>query len=194
MKKHVALIGKARSGKDSVAGVLTRHAAYTRLAFADKLKEAALRVDPIVVTDDDYWGTPGDRLREVVADWGWEQAKDRIPEVRRFLQHYGQTIRELDPEFWVRPVVDQVRQGTRLNMPCVVTDVRYRNEVAALKAGGALVVRVERPGAGLTGDAANHSSETELDDVAPDAVLGNTGTLDDLKAAVGALIITHIGV
>ncbi|NED29195.1 hypothetical protein G3I37_30615, partial [Streptomyces anulatus] len=48
MKPNTALIGKARSGKDSVGAHLVRRYAYTRLAFADPLKEMALAVDPLI--------------------------------------------------------------------------------------------------------------------------------------------------
>lgn len=189
--QHVALMGKARSGKDTVAQILVRHAQYTRLAFADRLKEAALRVDPYVYAE----AAPGHvtqfRLSGVVEKFGWERAKT-FPEVRRFLQEYGQTVREMDQEFWVKPVVDQMMSGFHLNMPCVVSDVRYRNEVTAMRRAGALIVRVERPGAGLTGDAGTHASETELDDVEPDVTLYNGGDLDDLRGYVQNLYATHL--
>lgn len=182
--KHVALLGKARSGKDTVAGILVRHASYTRLAFADKLKEAALRTNPYIPLGHARVCV---RLADLISRVGWETAKDQFPEVRRFLQEYGQTVREMDPDFWVRPVAAQVIQGTEWNMPCVVSDVRYRNEVDALKELGAIVVRVEREGAGLTGDAARHDSETELDGLEPDHVLQNAGTLDALRGSVASL-------
>lgn len=190
--KHVALIGKARAGKDSVARILQEHAGYTRLAFADKLKEAALRVNPLVQTDPDFHSGGVERLADLVRDGGgWEVAKES-DDVRRFLQNYGQTVREMDPKFWVRPVVTQILNGTAWNMPAVVTDVRYMNEVRALRDLGAVVVRVERQGAGLAGDAAKHSSETELDDVQPDAVIRNSSNLADLERAVRASLIPNL--
>ncbi|WP_180931884.1 hypothetical protein [Streptomyces sp. AJS327] len=194
--KHVALMGKSRSGKDTVAQILVRHAAYTRLAFADRLKEAALRTNPILETLDSAFLAPGAshtiRLADYVEEVGWERAKDTCPEVRRFLQEYGQTVREMDPKFWVRPVTTAVMNGTVWNTPCVVTDVRYRNEVDALRELGAVIVRVERPGAGLTGEAARHSSETELDDVEPDARVLNTSTLEHLERAVCAGLLPQL--
>ncbi|UQA92854.1 deoxynucleotide monophosphate kinase family protein [Streptomyces halobius] len=184
-RPHVALIGKARSGKDTVAAILGHQSAYSRLAFADELKAALIRLNPLVTSCccyEDY------RLTDALEDHGgWEGAKALV-EVRRLLQKYGQAIRDQDPEFWVRPVLAQARQGTEWNMPCVVTDVRYVNELAALREAGAVVVRVERPGAGLEGDAGNHHSETELDGVTPDHVLHNGGTLAELQDSVRALI------
>ncbi|AUG87154.1 deoxynucleoside monophosphate kinase [Streptomyces phage Attoomi] len=184
MAKHVALIGKSRSGKDTVGQMLVRHAGYTRLAFADELKRAALRLDPYIPLAPARVSV---RLSDLIRRVGWETAKDQFPEVRRVLQEYGQSVRELEPEFWVRPVVGQVRQGTEWNMPCVITDARYLNEVDAIRAEGGVIVRVERPGAGLQGEAARHSSETELDGLEPDHVLRNDGGLVDLLEATRAL-------
>lgn len=186
MAKHIALVGKSRSGKDTVGQILVRHGSYTRLAFADELKRAALRLDPYIPLR--YTQLPV-RLSDLIRRVGWELAKDQFPEVRRVLQEYGQSVRELEPEFWVRPVQAQVRQGAEWNMPCVITDARYLNEVTALRAEGAVVVRVERPGAGLKGDAARHSSETELDGLEPDHVLLNDGGLVDLMEATRALYV-----
>ncbi|MFI9076073.1 hypothetical protein ACIGW8_06145 [Streptomyces sioyaensis] len=188
-RPHIALIGKARSGKDTVAAELGRHAAYTRLAFADELKAALLRLNPLVGSCccyDDY------HLKDALEDHGgWEGAKS-LPEVRRLLQEYGQAIRDRDPDFWVRPVQAQVHQGTEWNLPCVITDVRYANELGALLQEEAVVIRVERPGAGLDGQAGDHDSETGLDGVTPDHMLHNGGTVAELQASVRALL-TQLG-
>src|SRR5690606_14973273 len=128
------------------------------------------------------------RLSDLVERIGWETAKDQFPEVRRLLQEYGQTVREIDSDIWVRPVAEQMRQGTRLNMPCAVTDVRFINEVEALKSLGAVVVRVERPGSGLQGAAGQHASETELADLQADYTIENGGTLEDLAEQVRELV------
>lgn len=70
----------------------------------------------------------------------------------------------------------------------LVTDCRFVNEAAAVRAAGGRVWRVLRPGVGLTGEAALHPSEIEQD--RPEMLehieleISNTGTLDDLEAAV----------
>ncbi|MGW1837091.1 deoxynucleotide monophosphate kinase family protein [Streptomyces sp. NPDC002067] len=172
-----------------MAAEFVRHAAYTRLAFADDLKAALLRVNPLIDSCccyEDY------RLADALEDHGgWEGAKE-VPEVRRLLQAFGQAVRDQDPDVWVRPAQARVRKGTEWNLPCIVTDVRYANELAALREEGAVAVRVERPGAGLTGAAGDHASETELDGVAPDHVLRNNGTPTDLRNSVRELL-TQLG-
>ncbi|AUG87096.1 deoxynucleoside monophosphate kinase [Streptomyces phage Nesbitt] len=174
---HIGLIGKARSGKDTAAARMVQTSAYTRLAFADPLREALLKLDPQIVYGVGLeWGPQFAGLQTLVGHVGWERAKAEYPEVRRLLQNYGQTIREMDPEFWVRELSKKVAAAHGWNMPVVVTDVRYRNEAEALKRAGFYLVRVERPGAGLAGEAAQHASETELDDWPADLLLHNNGT------------------
>jgi hypothetical protein len=69
--------------------------------------------------------------------------------------------------------------------------VRFLNEVQAIKQAGGKVIRISRPGAGLDGAGALHTSETEqagLPDSMFDQVIQNTGTLEELRAAVQAFL------
>lgn len=69
----------------------------------------------------------------------------------------------------------------------VVPDVRFENEIAALRKAGAKLIRITRPGAGLSGAAGQHGSETEQNNIPDslfDAVIKNEGTLEDLRMLV----------
>jgi hypothetical protein len=188
--RHVGLIGRARAGKDSVASRLSERHGYQRVAFADRLKEAALKADPwIVIEHKDAYNDYPKRLTDLVAEIGWESAKEAHPEVRRFLQNYGQTVRDIDPDFWVRAARPSIDAANRLSLPVVVTDVRYENEARWLLERGFVLVRVTRPNVTLAGDAGRHKSETELADYATDMTIANTGTLRDLDAIVDSLLL-----
>jgi hypothetical protein len=188
--RHVGLIGRARAGKDSVASRLSERHGYQRVAFADRLKEAALKANPVIthVPMAGGYGYTQYTLRDIVTADGWEGAK-QYTEVRRFLQSYGQTIRDLDPDFWVRAAREAIDAANRLSLPVVVTDVRYENEARWLVERGFVLVRVTRPNAGLAGDAGRHASETELADYVTDMTISNTGTLRDLNAIVDSLLL-----
>lgn len=179
--RNVALCGKARSGKDTVAAHLCEAHGYTRLAFADPLKEMALAVDPFI----SFVGGEPRRLSRLLELHGWERAKEMYPEVRRTLQQMGQTVRERDGSFWIRALL---RSAVVVNGPIVVTDMRYENEYRALHRAGFLDVRVERPGSGLDGSAGAHSSETDLDRFRMTASILNDGSLDLLHARTDALL------
>lgn len=73
----------------------------------------------------------------------------------------------------------------------VISDVRFLNEVEGLRAGGAKLVRVHRPKAGLKGPYSEHRSETEQDDIDDDLfdiIVNNTGSLEDLVVTAHAFV------
>ncbi|WP_043477131.1 hypothetical protein [Kitasatospora sp. MBT66] len=168
--KNIALIGRARSGKDTTAGVLAEYG-YVRLALADPLKQMAYDIDPMVGTELLGVNAPVPvRLADAVDRYGWETVKDRFPEARRLLQRLGTEgiRRHVDPDFWI----DQcLRSAAAAQSPAVVTDVRFDNEVAALRKAGFTVWFIDRGGA--DGD---HPSE-QLGPEHADVTVANTGTL-----------------
>ncbi|MFD7611002.1 hypothetical protein [Streptomyces sp. NPDC059828] len=183
---HIALVGRARSGKDTIAARLISRYAYTRIAFADPLKELALSVDPIVAYEPSGYGPLPTRLSAVVQRYGWEKAKDRFPEVRRTLQRTGQAVRDQESGHWLSLALDKVAVADAWNLPVVVTDCRYPNEAEALKARGFRLVRVLRPDVGSA--APDHVSETALDNHPVDVTIANVGTVADLNNLADTLI------
>lgn len=190
MPRHIALMGRMRSGKDTVANRLVAEHQYTRQAFADPLKVMAEMLNPYVTTDEDDWDLPGLRLSQVLeGHGGWEKVKDRFPEVRRILQNMGQGIRAVDPDYWVRLLLAKVDNADRWNLPIVVTDVRYRNEAEALKARGFRMVRVVRPDSVMTDTPADrHESECGLDRWTPDAMILNAFSVAELHRRTDELL------
>lgn len=174
MPDRIALIGRARSGKDSVAARLVSQHGYTRVAFADRLKECVLSLDPLI------YGTM--HLAEMVELNGWETAKSH-PEVRRVLQHFGQGVRDIDPGFWIRAAFPAMHGKTRV----VVSDVRYRNEADALRSAGFTLVRITRPRLPL-GAGSEHVSENELASYPTSLNIVNGASLADLHAKADALV------
>jgi hypothetical protein len=125
------------------------------------------------------------RLQALIADVGWDYAKDNYPEVRRLLQHTGQTVRGMDPGFWVRAAMATINVTWS---PVVVSDVRYPNEADTLREHGFRIVRIVRPGtAPLPGGASAHDSETALDKYPVDALIYNVGSLAALEQRADAL-------
>lgn len=177
----VGLIGKKRSGKDTFGAALIEAHGFTRVAFADPLRQAALALDPFVGRPT----LPGQvpplndvRLSDVIETIGWEAAKDSVPEVRRILEAFGtDSIRTLDEGFWVRMAVEKI-QAT--DGPVVVTDVRFPNEADKIRELGGIVVRIIRPSQEPTGPA--HRCETSLDEYREDMTFYNASTLDDFTA------------
>lgn len=164
----VGLTGYAQSGKDTVANILVDKYGFTRVAFADKIREFIYRINPMV---------GGEPLQIKVDVEGWDKAK-KHPEVRRLLQVTGVAARELfGSEFWV----NQTMRKFAISEKVVVTDVRFTNEAKFLKMNGAHLWRIQRVGV----DAVNgHVSETELDDYPVDQLIINNGTIEDLELII----------
>lgn len=184
---NIALIGKTRSGKDTVAAHLISSRSYTRVAFADPLKEMSLALDPILEADTTHpqLGDMGPvRLAEMVRLHGWETVKDQFPEARRVLQHLGSAVRDQDEDFWLNQAMRKVRAARDWNLPVVVTDCRYLNEALSLRAAGFTLVRITRHGT----DPGTHASETVLDNYVADERIYNDGTLGELYAQVDKIV------
>jgi hypothetical protein len=179
---NIALLGLPRSGKDTAATVLTQELFYERVAFADPLKAMALEIDPIIRAN---YSARTDKVREYrlssIVEWvGWESAKDTYPEVRRILQHVGQSIRKRDPDYWLRIGLTALEGVAARGFPAVVTDCRYPNEAEALRERAFMFIRIERPSA----NAPSHESDTALADYPTDGVIQNTAGLDSLRMAI----------
>jgi len=172
----IGLSGYARTGKDTVAEILVSKYGYRRIAFADKIKEALITLNPIVVPE------IGLHLAEYVNDFSWEVAKN-TPEVRRLLQVMGTEVGRnlLSQDIWIEAALENVRAGEKI----VLTDVRFPDEADAVKWLFGEVWRIERNGVKATNF---HKSESALDEWIFDRIIDNSGTLEDLEESVDVIM------
>lgn len=178
----VALSGYARSGKDTVAGVLARYG-YARRSFADPVRDALNRLDPLINGDGLTLSEARAGFADPMSPEAWDHAKTRFPEVRRLLQVLGTEVGRgmLGETVWA----DLGTRGIGPDDLVVFTDCRFENEAEAVKRLGGEVWRVQRPGA----DPVNgHTSETALDRWNFDLILHNTGTRATLERTVHRLM------
>jgi hypothetical protein len=161
----IGLTGYAQSGKDTVAKMLVDNYGYTRIAFADKIREFLYETAP-------------DYIKLLVDEVGWDKAKQNST-VRELLQNTGVGARKVFGEdFWI----SQAFSGKRDLDNLVITDVRFTNEADYIKwFPGSQLWRVKRLGV----EAVNsHASETQLDGYPVDQIIVNNGTIADLEALV----------
>ncbi|AFO10928.1 deoxynucleoside monophosphate kinase [Streptomyces phage R4] len=172
----VGLSGYSRSGKNSAAEALVQYG-WKQAAFADKLREFLLAVDPVIPGP---YGAGLLRLSVLIKDVGWEYAKDHYPEVRALLQRTGTEAgrKLLGSDVWVNALLAEFSDVPAL----VVTDVRFPNEAQAVADRGGVLIRVRRPGVGPAKDRVGrvHESEVALDGWAFDHTLINDGSVRDL--------------
>lgn len=167
----VGISGWARTGKDTVAARLVEKYGYTRMSFADPMREALCRLDPLITVGE----MQGVGLASAVEGLGWEALKSLSPDVRGLMQRMGTEVgRDMfGQNFWVDTAIDSIEDGSKV----VFADVRFPNEAEAIKNLGGEVWRVLRPGVGPAND---HISETALDDHSFDMYILNNTTLEDL--------------
>lgn len=170
----IGLTGYAQSGKDTVARILVENYGYTRIAFADKIREFLYETNPMY---DSIVGEPLFVKAKVDRD-GWDEAK-KSPHIRRLLQTSGVAARKVfGKNFWVQQALKDVHfEGNY-----VITDVRFTNEADIIKKyDNAQLWRVKRLGV----EAVNgHVSEHELDGYPVDQIFINNTTIEDLEVLV----------
>lgn len=166
--KVFCISGRARHGKDTTANILCR-----------LFKEHGKKVLVIHYAD---------LLKYICANYfGWNGLKD--DEGRRILQYVGtDVVRKKEPDFWVNFVVKMLDLFGDNWDYVIIPDVRFPNEIDKLKEAGydTVHIRVVRNNFdnGLTEEQNNHVSETALDNVVPDILIKNDGTLKDLEEIV----------
>lgn len=198
--KVIGLHGGKRTGKDTIAKYLIENHGYARVAFADAVRELLLRVNPWIQIN---WDDPehiaiqyvfGDeafeRLSDLVADLGWDDAKE-IADVRRLLQQHGESARDvLDPQVWIHKAHNEVKKHIEAGTNVVITDLRYPNEAEYVRdiwSGPVARVINDRAPKGDT-----HKSEQPIPDRLISFPIENNGTLDELHEKIEANFFNRV--
>lgn len=164
----IGLSGKKGSGKTTIGRFLrSRLADSEMICFADPLKDLV----------SDLFDIP-----QVVLN-GTEEQKNMPTHIgdsaRQVMQRVGGTMRGIWPDCWLNAWRKRVRalQERRGIVPVIVADVRYRNEIAAIRDAGGMVIRLTRNPYALD----CHESETDLDGwiIEFDAVIDNANMTED---------------
>jgi hypothetical protein len=173
-----------RVGKDTAANALVRDLGFKRVGFADPLKDLAFLADPLVTSATQVVNVSAGRghLSWVVTGVGWEEAKDKFPEVRRFLQNLGEGVCQVLGE---TTFIDAAMEKARLFEHTVIPDVRKIVEVDAIRSVGGVVINITRPGH----EGFGHRTETELNGYDKfDHVVANDGSVVDLETRIVSLV------
>lgn len=157
---------KARRGKDTaVNAICAVWPAFTRrYAFADALRREldAAALDQWLQDgyDPETW-TPASGLAHL-CDWAKVAYEPGAEKQRALLQFWGMWKREVDPDYWVNRLREQIER----EQPefALIADLRFFNERAICD----YTVRMDRPGFEID-DGAHHISERQLDAMRPSA-------------------------
>jgi hypothetical protein len=175
MKMIIGLSGYAQTGKDTIADYLIKNYGFTRVAFADPIREALYKLDPKIRLGE----SSGVSLSHAVDNMGWEEVKKLSPDTRELLQRLGTEVGRsmFGEDFWVKQAMKKAQEHEKV----VITDVRYPNELEAiLKASGA-VWRVIKNDVGAVN---RHASETALDHYQFEHIIFNNDTIASLYESI----------
>lgn len=193
--KLLALCGAAGAGKDTVADMLPAR----KLAFADTLYSevaAAWGVEQHVLRCRETKEKQSRRFCLIhcsseandFIEFAWGRETDARGYAknspRQILQWWGDYRRAQSPDYFVARAWQAICEHMMRDESVVLTDVRFPNEAAMVRQLGGQIWQIRRPGyeAGGTG----HASDTAGDEFAPDRIVVNSGSLDDLRATVPA--------
>ncbi len=202
----IAFTGSAGTGKDTAADILATHCGFTRLAFADALRtevQAAFNVPLELLTRRDLKEMPTAALALIECqDDGFIGALVRanarnnvrfdVPawfrgslSPRQVLQLWGTEYRRAQRiNYWLDALRSRITQLHALDgrSRFVITDARFENEAAMVRAMGGVVWQITRDGAQPV--EGQHASATDGSRLNPSVVIDNSGTLHSLREAV----------
>jgi hypothetical protein len=171
----IGLSGYAQVGKDTVASYLVDRYGFTRVAFADPIRDAIYRLNPKITFAD----MPNVPLATLVDKFGWDTVKVESEDVRQLLQRMGTEVgREMfGDDVWVEQAMKKASEHKNV----VFTDVRYPNEMNAIASKPGMVWRIHKDNVSAVN---RHASESALDDHEFQYVIFNNGTKEDLYESV----------
>lgn len=189
----VAFSGLKGAGKDTAADVLVQEYGFTRVAFADAVREMSLIINPLITVQGNYGKLDESivvRLSQLVTQFGWDKIKRDIPEVRRFLQVIGTEAGRmlLGENVWVDLLQKRFPDLTDPDSLYVITDCRFDNEVEFVRSNGGCLIWIERPG--LVSD--GHASESTHISRLASVTIHNRTDIDDFKQSV-RFVMDHMG-
>lgn len=180
MTIKIALTGRMGAGKDTVAGIID-----------ELLQEDPLGLD--VMHCSFAWNVK-EFFHMIFNDVTHE------PKPRKHYQDFGQSMRQIDPDIWVKWLDGRLKQIEQWDTPpkaIIITDLRQENEYYYCKANGFHVVKVAAPRwlriKRMTERGDNFSNieldhETENGKFIPDRVIYNDADISRLSHRVYDLI------
>lgn len=170
---QIALLGKMRSGKDTIAEYAIEKYDYTRFAFGDGIREVCHTLFP-------------------------EQMKNGN-KPRSLLQGVGQLMRQLDNDVWVNKCFKEVEETTwqsafmsnGYKVKPIITDLRQPNEYKRCFDEGYTFIKVHcdeevrikrilEKNDKFDMNDLKHETEMHIDTYEYDFLIENNGTLEDL--------------
>lgn len=208
----IGLVGFAGSGKGTVGDILVERYDFTRLSFADSLKDAVSAIFgwPRHLLEGD---TKQSREFRECRDEFWSDRFGYDVTPRHILQQMGtEAGRDVfHKDIWIHTVERKIKykQEWEFEDNFVIPDVRFPNEIEAIRKWGGFIVRVVRGNEPSWFDIARKANNEKNTDLMSeynihysewawigqqfDYLISNNGTITMLEADVGHLLRVFTG-
>lgn len=174
----IGLTGPAGAGKSTAAQHLEEGWAFVELALAEPIRDMLAALF---------------HAADIPDAWMTSRALKEQPTPLGFsYRHMAQTLgtewgrSTLGPGFWLRLATLRLERPHLQGDSVVVSDIRFANEAAWLKARGGVLVRIERAVPAI----AEHESEQHWPELGAEHVIDNNGSRAALCDQLDALIHT----
>lgn len=190
----IGVMGKKRSGKDTVANYFVRYHNCMRYAFADPMKEMVKKAflwdeewvnGKYKETIDIRWGiSPRQALQHIGTEWA------QLGLCKAYEEFEKITGRNL----WVKNFIYSFLHHKK--PPTVISDVRFPHEIEAIKNSPDLAgvkkifIKIERPEIEKIKD--DHESEKYIDVLTFDYKIINDGTIEELENKAGDVLTQEV--
>ena len=167
----IGITGRKRHGKDTLGDYLVQHYGYTKIGFADALKEGCRHI--FGFNDDQLYGNSKE-----IDDEFWKASPRKVLQyvaTELFRDQISRVLPEVKDDIWVKVVEKTILQNP--DKKYVITDVRFNNELEFVKKYNGLTLKVQRDT--LT-NIDSHISESFIDELKTHYTLKNSGTLEEL--------------
>ena len=178
--KIIAICGYKRSGKDTVANIISQLYGHKHMKIASKLKDVVQTLFGFTYSQieedskddvDHRWGiSPRQAMQFIGTEMFQFKVQELLPDIGR--------------RFWIKGMTATIPENTSI----VISDLRFVHEYEELKKLGVYVIRVNRDTENMTTD--KHPSECDFLNIPINLEINNTeSNIDNLTQT----IINQIG-
>lgn len=182
----IGLLGKKRTGKDTIADYLCKNYNFKKLSFAKPLKDVCKIL--FNFNDEQLYG---DKKEEIDTNWGTTP--------RIIMQYLGTDIFRNDinkilpnigNNFWIKCIRTQYQSLLKTDplIKVVISDVRFQNELDMIHELDGCVIKIERQNSKNYFEDL-HESEKDIDKIKNyDFLIKNDSTFENLYLQVDDII------
>lgn len=178
--KLIGIIGRKRSGKDTIADYLVDIHKYDKLTFAEPIKKI---LEILFGFDhDQLYGNKKD-----VIDTRWNISPRKVMQfigTNIFREKINDLIANIGDNFWVKIMHNNCKKMLDENKKIVISDVRFQNEVDMIRELGGILIKISRD------TVVKDIIENNIDDINGDFNVTNDGTIEELLEKIEKLVST----